>query len=318
MPRPLEVTRQILAYQLPPCRVGLSSTPKRSIRMLLGALLFILQLLISPAQAQRGIDTLNTSSALTPDVSGDYSIVGRGTALFPSNQTFNLSFNTGMGNLSLDGFSIAGTEYSRITNADQVFVRRVGNANSSTQRFRYFAEAEVVGNDINIQPTRPSSIEDIVLSNIINRGVLDFFRNDNGGIEQANNVERLDVVFTQGLTAPAVGLNEAGFMQVEKSGNNPFQIAAITAIDGAGNPTAYGPLVLVMGAPSPDYSLTNVTTTNVFFENNAFDTPPSSGDHGLPAPLHLQPETPWGSLYLATRARHCGQSDIFWLLDDGR
>ncbi|MDH3598298.1 MAG: Ig-like domain-containing protein, partial [Candidatus Tectomicrobia bacterium] len=172
-------------------------------------------------------------------------------------------------------------------NADQVFVRREGNVNSRTMRLRYFAEATLSNNDVNILPTRPNTIDDIILNNVINIGVLDVFRNlDNTG-EHANNIERLDIVFTQGITAPLTNLDSVGFIQMEKRGNNVFQIAAITSIDGSGNPTAYGNLVLIQPT---DYAQTNVTTTNTWFENDAFDTPPSSGNHGLPGPHGGQAE----------------------------
>ncbi|PON18301.1 hypothetical protein C2W62_08635 [Candidatus Entotheonella serta] len=214
---------------------------------------------LTPAHALQGIDRLDTTSELTPDTSGDYTIAGRETR-FPSDEMFNLRFNTNTGNLRLNGFSISGTPYSRVDNADRVFVRRTGNANSNPLRFRYFAEAVVEGNNIDISPSRPTAIGALVLDNIINRGVLDMFMNVDQGGERANNIERLDMVFSDGIIAPAAAnLNRAGFIQMEKSGNNPFQIAVITAVDALGQPAAYGNLILVQPA---DYVRTNVTTYN--------------------------------------------------------
>ncbi len=249
--------------------------------------LFNLAVIPSPVHALQGIDTLNTSTALGTDaLMEDYTIAGR--APFPTAQMFNLDFNTldvntGAGNLNLDSFSIVGTDFSRVLQADDVFVRRVDNPQASGTRFRYFAEAGVAGNAVNIRPSRPNSIPELMLGSVINRGVLDLFLNVDQALERPNNVERLDVIFTGGITAPAANLlSQAGFIQMEKSGNNPFQIAVVTAIDASGNPTAYGNLFSV---PRTAYALTNVMTNNTWFENEA------NAPHGLPAPYFSQAES---------------------------
>ena len=301
MLRPLDLTRQRPPRSSSYLRIELTLISVRFVWPLLVTSLFLLQLSITPTQAQQGVETLTISSTLTPDPSGDdLAIAGRGSfgsQAFLPDQTFNLLFNTGIGNTALNGFSIAGTEYSRVDNADEVVVRREGNTSSNSARLRYFAESLIIGNDININPTRPINIRDILMSNTLNRGVLDVFRNiDNEG-ERANNVERLDIVFTQGITAPAGSLNEAGFIQIEKNGNNPFQIAAITGLnpDGSGTPATYGDLIFIQPA---DYGLTNVTTTNTWFENDAFANPVGSGNHGLPGPLGGQTE-PLGAVFIS-------------------
>ena len=58
-----------------------------------------------------------------------------------------------------------------------------------------------------------------------------------------NNIARLDAVFTaSGITVNNT-LTLAVFERGATNGHDGFQIAAITAVDAQGNPTAYGPLI---------------------------------------------------------------------------
>ncbi len=245
-----------------------------------------------PVDALQPIDTLNTTLDLSPDTSGDYSTNGGGSVgsqNFPTDTTFDIRFNTHTGNLHLDSFAIGGITFMRQREADQLIVQRFGNAQTNPQRYRWYGEAVATGTTIDVSPSRVDTPEDILTGDIINRGVLDTFLNVDVSGEGANNIERIDILFTAGLVAPmAAVLNSVGFAVAEKRGNNPFQIAAITAVDGGGNPTAYGNIVLVTAA---DYGVTNVMATNIWFENDPFDNPPGSGGHGLPRPYNVLTES---------------------------
>ncbi len=69
------------------------------------------------------------------------------------------------------------------------------------------------------------------------------FAND-AGLQNFNNIERIDFVTTGGIQPQNAAQLTVGFSVFERGGNDTFQIAAITGIDGFGNPTSYGTLTL--------------------------------------------------------------------------
>ena len=110
---------------------------------------------------------------------------------------------------------------------------------------------------------------------IINRGALDIFTNTGA---EPKNIERIDYLFDAGLVAPYGddGLAGSGHVVAEKRGNNPVQVAAITAIGPTGAPTAYGPLVMVHAAGSAGcadgklcYGVTNIRHNYSFFQSDS-------------------------------------------------
>lgn len=75
----------------------------------------------------------------------------------------------------------------------------------------------------------------------INRGVLDVFANVGS---TAKNIERVDFLFDDAVSV-ASDLDKAGFLVIEKQGNNAVQVAAVTSVDSLGNPTGYSNVIVV-------------------------------------------------------------------------
>ncbi len=151
------------------------------------------------------------------------------------------SYTWGTGdNLLLDSVTTASGTITPAASVDSVVVRRVDNATVTGERCAIFAERSLV-NDRDLIPALDCDLANVLGGNIINRGWLDVFSNDR------NNIERIDFTFSSGLIAPTANaeLQNSGFLVTEKSGNNPMVMAVITAVDGSGNPTSYGPLVKV-------------------------------------------------------------------------
>jgi len=170
-------------------------------------------------------------------------------------------------------------------------LKRVDNAITTGFRSRIFVE-EAPG-VLNYNATFPTASADgsyeeaTMLEPIINRGVLDVLHNVDTGTELSNNVERVDVIYNP-LTAPAAPLlDEIGFMFLEKGANNEFKVAAITSLNGSGEPASYGPLVTVT---SSDYGEPNPLLDFIFFQNDP--TPPQ----GLPESYSGSTEEHGGSL----------------------
>jgi len=156
-------------------------------------------------------------------------------------------------NLKIRGFSEPnGNKYNLIDLVNQININRVdidGDGNTSDKQLVFFEGDPESDNTINLfpeadenslMPGAKSILNDVLLSDIINRGSDNLF-NNNQNDTNFNNIERVDFVAISGLSAPTTtALQEIGFLILERNGNDPFGIAPITAIDSNGNPTEYG------------------------------------------------------------------------------
>lgn len=149
------------------------------------------------------------------------------------------SFGTG-NDIKLTGFSVGEQYYSLQELVDEVKFQRVNNDQVEGERHIFFLERD---SNNNIVSTDFSTMEDAVRSEFINRGTDNVFANL-GGVNE-NNIERVDFLIDGGLTVNSQFLNNAGFLLLERGGNDPFKVAAITAVDSNGNPTAFGNLISV-------------------------------------------------------------------------
>ncbi|MGF1548752.1 MAG: SdrD B-like domain-containing protein [Thiotrichales bacterium] len=132
---------------------------------------------------------------------------------------------------------------------DKVNVKRVESNLTGTnasgilgERLYFQYEGVREGNVVNIRSSRFFSMEDTLGTVQVNSGNGDLFCNVGA---RPNNIERVDILTTRGMLAPttAQGIARSGFVIGERFGNNFYKVAAVLAIDVAGNPTAFGPLV---------------------------------------------------------------------------
>jgi len=192
-------------------------------------------------------------------------------------------------NLKAESFVYNGKTLKYKTNVSRVVLRRVDNNNSSGTPCGLFAET--TGEPNSYQASYPGDsngncrLGQVMSGPILNRGALDVFANA-GTVRPHSfgNIERVDFIFDHGILTPFTTslLAEAGHTVIEKRGNNPVNVAAITQIDASGNPTEFGPLVFVhpnrafaRSAETADsgeieYGITNITTTNEFLTNERF------------------------------------------------
>ncbi len=197
----------------------------------------------SPAAAQvpTGISSLNatyqkgTSSSYSTTVA-DPCIVGD----YPGgcNSNINMQFGDGATNdLTLSGFKVGADNYSLVQLADEVGFRRINGQGATGERnlvlFEYNARDK-------IRTSYTNTLAGAMLGTTINRGVDNGFSNDNS--VASNNIERIDYIIKTGLSVPGVSANNIGFLVLERGGNDPFQIAAITSLDASGKPNGFGPL----------------------------------------------------------------------------
>ena len=170
----------------------------------------------------------------------------------------NYRFQAGTeNNLVITGFNASpggsSESFGLVQLVDQIQLSRIDNANINDGStidatvfekdvFWYEKEREN-GNNLAFKPTRSYTMEEALLSSTINRGADNLFANS--GDSNINNIERVDFITTSGLAAPATNLNDIGFLLLERGGNDPLQIAAITSVDASDKPTAFGNLITI-------------------------------------------------------------------------
>ncbi|MEA5522287.1 cadherin repeat domain-containing protein, partial [Limnoraphis robusta] len=160
-------------------------------------------------------------------------------------KTFNHDFQVGEeNNLIIQGFTNNQDQtYDLLSFVDQINIKRVNNNQVQGERqVIWFEQESRSENDLSLKPSLVSTMEETLLSDVINRGTDNIFANQGNPDGNINNIERVDLVSTNGLSSPEEFLDKIGFLVVERSGNDPFKIAAITAIDEQGNPTQFGTL----------------------------------------------------------------------------
>nr|WP_242024237.1 hypothetical protein [Nodosilinea sp. FACHB-13] len=199
----------------------------------------------------------------------------------------NLTFGA-ENNVVLDAVIAAGTRFEPATDllppvglAQQIVFRRNTSVGLPNRQLLFFEQTVANANTLTLAPGEVGGIEEAMLSNIINRGIDNVFNNvpevapGNNGQETANNIERIDyIITTPGILVPVADQGNVGFLILERGGNDAFKIAAITALDGAGNPAAYGPLINIPTATWGASNDVQVASAVMRWDNLADPTPP--------------------------------------------
>jgi len=196
------------------------------------------------------ISGLNANYNDLPDNTLTYTAneVGNADGEGAAGESYTYNFPVGTeNNLIISGFTAnAGADvFDFIQLVEQVNIERIDNALVTGVRELFWYERESVDtttNVLNLAPSPVNSLEEVLLSQTINRGVDNIFANQG---ENINNIERVDFVERGGLIAPTNN-TDIGFLLLERGGNDPFKIAPITAVDASGNPTAYGTLTTLV------------------------------------------------------------------------
>lgn len=209
--------------------------------------------------AQSPISTINittnagASTIYTAAAPSDASnLIGPSTNYRVNNGTAN--------NEQVASYVISSTSYSNFVRPDTLIIQRTDGSrfvniwytltqfDNSAAPIRLVLEADAVSDaDALYQSGNVNAGYDNILVNTDDQG---------GGTIQAQ-IERVDVIWYNGIVtcAPA----NAVFPVIERGGNDEIRIAAITALDANGNPSAYSSTVLVEDS---DWPQTGVTYNN--------------------------------------------------------
>jgi VCBS repeat-containing protein len=182
------------------------------------------------------------------------------------------NYGTGT-NIKLNGFKVGTKDYSILKLVDEVRFQRVNNSQVQGKRHIYFLEK---GSSNSIGSSAISTMEDAVRSDFINGGTDNVFANSEG--VNFNNIERVDFLIKSGLIVKPEYANDAGFLLLERGGNDPFKIAPITGIDANGNPSSFGNLISV---PVSTWGSSDLNIlTNVFQNQSNWNAPRLTADVG--------------------------------------
>ena len=197
------------------------------------------------------ITSVNAAYSVASSVDFNYSVQGSPTGtLYTPPTVYNCYFGhsgaAGNNNFTMstnNSFVSGGNTFQHFAQADVFIIRRIDNATSTGLKDVAWFEESLPhsGTTLNHKPDYYGSDQAFMNSLILNIGTDETFVNN--GSAHFSNIERFDFVFSTGLKTH--NADNSGFAVFDRGGNDNFQIAAVTAIDGSGNPTSYGPLTNV-------------------------------------------------------------------------
>src|SRR5262245_37718414 len=209
------------------------------------------------------IQTISSLSSSVPGIAGDDQFAG---------QTFTLNFGGDI--QSITGFTYVGGD-ATLKNAIPASVVHVRRNPVTDGRYVAFYQGTLNPNTFTFTfpSTGPLADHLLVSDNNILVGRENVLQNtgsnDNGVPWDGNSsIERIDFVLDRAVKAH----NDKGFVVIEKgpsTGHDGFGIAAMTGVDGAGNPTAYGQIFMVATGTWGLTALVNPTPTYYALNNAA-------------------------------------------------
>lgn len=161
------------------------------------------------------------------------------TTTTPGSSSSSEGYTFENGQRAVSTFTAGASTYGVASQADHVFVRR--NAVNNNQSSVWYTSS---GTGTNLSGIHQADYGQLLTSNNIFTGSDNTFAN--GTANTTGNIERLDFTWNSGLTV-SNSLAFAVFDRGAAGVHDSFAIAPITAIDAAGNPTAYGTLLKVPG-----------------------------------------------------------------------
>ena len=201
-----------------------------------------------PGEAVSPITSIQAYFDSLDDPSNDFISPGAGSGGFPSGTTYSTRFTEGQfDNLIITSFDVGTNNYIFRQLAERIDIVRVANptVTGAHHILLYDQNGPIVsGTNISLSSQFADTMEEILLANIINRGVDNVFCNTGNGDGNNNNIERIDYIFDDGY--PAYGnLRKKGFMVMDRGGNDALQIAAILELSSSNTPVRWSSPVLL-------------------------------------------------------------------------
>lgn len=208
---------------------------------------------INAVYSQVAVTATNTTY-LTATSGSSYSATGAPLSPIAGNTyTYNYGALSGNTNNSrqLNSFTAGGNNFSFISIPGQfVRIRRVNNAQVTGTRSLRYSEGTIAGNTVNINNEYNDDMEVFFNGNTnFNSGSDNLFANQGDGNGNNNNIERLDVIFPNGMSA--TDNSRLGFCIFERgdvNAHDPIKVAIILSVNAAGTPTTYSNIINITAA----------------------------------------------------------------------
>ncbi len=189
----------------------------------------------SGASAAVTVTHLETS-LLQGDASSEFALPGAGTStMFPTRQSYDVHYGGAIERV--DRLYTADGRTFTPTGAANLVVRRNSGPNNDILWYRGLADTGQT--DLHLDSQKAYSVEEAFGGNNLLVGADNFFSNQGDGKHNNSNIERLDFIFTNGITAT----DERGFSIYDRGNafeHDAFKIVAITSLDDDNTPNGFG------------------------------------------------------------------------------
>jgi uncharacterized repeat protein (TIGR01451 family) len=202
---------------------------------------------VSASAQVQGISSATVTYRTYTNTNDNYMTTGGGSAGFPTGTVYNIRFNEGVSNqMFLGEVTVGGRTFDGIALAGQIHIARTTNATiKGEHHIVLYEQASYSGTNIFLKSKYAATMEESLRSPLINHGADNVFSDQGDGNGNNNNIQRIDYLFPDGLPVHS-HIEQRGFLVMDRGGNDRFKIAAITALDGNGKPSAFGPPVSVL------------------------------------------------------------------------
>jgi len=204
--------------------------------------------------AQTAITSATVTTNTQAGTSSSYSISGAGTMTYPSATTYTLEYGnlatTATTTRNLTSFQIGAVNYNRVTGPSQVNLIRetptscpgmntccLASDGCNNRLISYYELVSSSGTTRVLNPPYNINPTTFFGGTVLNRGADNVFVNRNDGNLNNNDVERIDYIFKDGLSA--VDVTKAGFVIFDRGTGDPCKIKAISSINSSNLPTGY-------------------------------------------------------------------------------
>ncbi len=203
--------------------------------------------------------TLNAQTAIT-EINATYEEITDNTDNYTAGG-IDYNFNVGSENdLILEDIEVGSDTFIPFRFADRIDIIRVDNpVVTGNKQLMFYEQLSFEDSTVDMKPGFKNTMEEVLLSPVVNRGTDNVFGNQGDGSGNNNNIERLDFIFDDGLGVPASGDNE-GFIILERGGNDAFKVAPILSLNADGSAASFGNVVSV-GTGDWGGSSINIVTT---------------------------------------------------------
>ena len=166
--------------------------------------------------------------------------VGQSSTPYKSGTSYSVTYDGDVE--AVQSLTAGGVTYTPNGGTATTVVRRAVGANNDTLWYTGTQSGFKAGSNINLRGPEINSYDQLFGSNNLFVGADNLFVNTGSPAGNSANVDRVDILFGVGFKATlarAFSLMDRG----PSNDHDAVKIAAVTALDGDGNPAAYGPVL---------------------------------------------------------------------------